>query len=224
MERISQIVSYLHAVQEEISGNVTQAIGRISLPKEEITILPVESSESKQDKTILVAGVALFALGLISKKAISAICIILGLGGVAYYLINLYSGNKKNHTDPSAKKNIDYTNESQRIFNILKEAHSRASEKWDNAVMEQTSLMKDHIDHSTLEPQNKNRAYDVLAKRSSVSFPMMDVLQKLMSCKSSSDYRQYLDSFSRDYAEALDRAFKEESVKYKEIEQILIEP
>ena len=222
MEIITQIVSNLQSVKEEISRNVTDAIGRISLPKEETSVLLFEPSGSKPNIIVLVAGLALFIIGLISKGAASAICIILGLGGVAYYLICLYSGNKKNITEPSIKKTIDYTNESQRIFNILKDVHLRAAEQWDNAVMEQASLMKAHIDISNQESQKKIRAYDVLAKRSTVSFPMMDVLQKLMSCQSTSDYKQYLDSFNRVYIQALNKAFKEESVKYQEIKQILL--
>ncbi len=223
MDIITQIVSCLQSAKEDISRNVTLATNKISLPKEETPNLPVESSAPKTDSVVLIAGIVLFVIGLISKRTFSTICIIFGLGGVAYYFLKHFSGNKKTPTKHSVKNTIDYTNESQRIFNILKDTHSRAAEQWDKAVMEQSSLMNANIDNAALETEKRIQAYDVLATRSTVSFPMMDVLQKLMSCQSVSDFRQCLDAFNRDYNQVLNNAFMEESLKYQKIKHILLD-
>ena len=220
MDIFVQIVKNLQTAMNRCIENVSQTVDGINLPKEEEThIAPIESSTSpiKPERISLIAGIVLFILGLIIGKAFGTFCLLLGLAGVAYFIYKFYLGSKSIQVQAPVHTRIDYTS----IFNILKETHQRTSDNWDKIVSDQVSLMKREIESLPLDMDNKILVYDMLAKNSIISFPMMDVLQNLMGCKNIQDFKNYLYSFKNDYTKALNEALDEESRKYQEIKKII---
>ncbi len=206
--------------RDELLHLLSNQIARIELPSQDSSNLPTPVERTNHlPPYVSAAGAVLFVVGLCSKSTFVSVLGVLavGTGALLWY-------KDKNINASKTVQKPNYTVLSSQINDVIRNIHSMISSDWDSFLSKQVSGIKSNISSLNLSEDQNNRVNDLLMTHSLISYPIMDVLPRLMAIARTgnvNEYSNHIYSFKEQYSKEISTAYLQQEICYKNIANIL---